>query len=193
MTSSMLTRMNRWWLRYEYKHTTLAICAMVLFVVLIDSALLVSVARFFDEWGYASGIVAGFLSVSFFTAAPALVLLLELAQRLDPFLLSFLVAVGSVFGDWLIIKFFEERIFTELQPIFRKLKLHKIKHHLDRPATKWMLVLLGALFVSSPLPDEVGLALMGVSRSNRAAVLAICFVLNMIGAFIIISAAQALL
>jgi hypothetical protein len=189
--SRVLKKINAWWLDYEYKHTTLALCALVLFVLVIDSALLVSVIHKIDEFGYVSGLLAGALSVSFFTAAPALVLLIDLAQFLDPLLLAVLVAIGSVAGDWLIIKFFEERIFTELGPVIEKLKLRRIKQALSRPYGKWVLVVIGAIFVSSPLPDEVGLALMGVSKANRFFVLALCFFLNFIGAFIVILAAKA--
>lgn len=189
--SRVLKKINAWWLEYEYKHTTLALLALVLFVLLIDSALVVSVIHTIDEFGYVSGLLAGALSVSFFTAAPALVLLVDLAQFSDPLLLAVLVALGSVVGDWLIIKFFEERIFTELGPAIEKLKLRRIKRALERPYGKWVLVLIGAVFVSSPLPDEVGLALMGVSKANRLFVLSICFLLNFIGAFIVILAAKA--
>lgn len=189
--SRVLKKLNAWWLEYEYKHTTLALLALVLFVLVIDSALIVSVIHTIDEFGYASGLLAGALSVSFFTAAPALILLIDLAQFLDPSLLAVLVATGSVIGDWLIIKFFEERIFTELGPAIEKLKLRRLKQALSRPYGKWVLVLIGAIFVSSPLPDEVGLALMGVSKANRLFVLLLCFFLNFVGAFIVILATKA--
>lgn len=189
--SRVLKKLNAWWLEYEYKHTTLALLALVLFVLVIDSALIVSVIHTIDEFGYASGLLAGALSVSFFTAAPALILLIDLAQFLDPLLLAVLVATGSVIGDWLIIKFFEERIFTELGPAIEKLKLRRLKQALSRPYGKWVLVLIGAIFVSSPLPDEVGLALMGVSKANRLFVLLLCFFLNFVGAFIVILVAKA--
>lgn len=187
------TRVNEWWLRYEYKHTTLALLAIALFVFIIDSALIVGVVHALDEIGYVSGLIAGALSVSFFTAVPALVLIVDLAQQFDALLLALLIATGSVLGDWLIIKFFEERIFTELAPLIDKLRLRHIKKALERPATRWILVLVGAFFISSPLPDEVGLALMGISRSNRWVVLSICFVLNFVGALLLILALQALL
>lgn len=186
------TAFNKWWLAYEYKHTTLAVLAIIVFVFLIDSALIVGVVHALDEIGYASGLIAGALSVSFFTAVPALVLIFDLAQQFDPLILALLVAIGSVVGDWLILKFYEERIFTELAPLIDKLKIRKLKASLERRSTRWILVVTGAFIISSPLPDEVGLALMGISRSNRWAVLAICFVLNLIGAWFIILAMQAL-
>jgi len=187
------TALNKWWLAYEYKHTTLAVLAIVLFVFLIDSALIVGAVHTLDDIGYFSGLVAGAFSVSFFTAVPALVLILDLAQQFDAFTLALLVALGSVVGDWLILKFYEERIFTELAPLIDKFNIRRLKESLERPATRWILVVAGAFVISSPLPDEVGLALMGISRSNRWAVLAICFVLNLIGAWLIILAAQALM
>lgn len=189
----MLKKVNTWWLNYEYKHTTLAVLGLALFVLLVDSALFITVFRTLDSAGYVSGFIAGLFSVSFFTAAPALLLVIELAQHLDPLLLALLMALGSALGDWLILKFFEERIFTELRPLFIKWRLPRLKRRLDRPATRWILVLGGALFISTPLPDEIGLALMGISRYNRVKILIICFALNFAGAYAVIVAASALL
>lgn len=189
----MFKKLNTWWLAYEYKHTTLAVFALAAFVLLVDSALFVALFRTLDNAGYASGVIAGLFSVSFFTAAPALLLVIELAQHLNPLLLALLIAVGSVLGDWLIIKFFEERIFAELRPMFTKWRLPQLKRRLDTPSTRWILALAGAIFISSPLPDEIGLALMGISRYNRVKILVICFVLNLVGAYTVILAANALL
>jgi len=187
-----LSKFNQWWLAYEFKHTTFAVLAILVFVFLIDSALIIGVVHSLDEFGYASGLIAGALSVSFFTTVPALVLIFDLAQKFDALTLALLVALGSVLGDWLILKFYEERIFTELGPMIEKLKLKRLKASLEQPSTRWILVVIGAFIISSPLPDEVGLALMGISRSNRWAVLGVCFVLNLIGAWLIILAAQTL-
>ncbi len=188
---ALLKKLNNWWLAYEYKHTTLAILAIILFVFAFDSALLVAALRSLDQLGYASGFIAGAFSVSFFTAAPALVLLVELSQHLDMLTLAFLVALGAAVGDWLMLKFFEERIFAELTPLAKKLHVHHVIRKLSRPSTRWIVALIGALIISTPLPDEIGLALMGISRYNRFVILAICFVLNMAGALVVISAAQA--
>ncbi|MGH7196242.1 MAG: hypothetical protein ACREGJ_00565 [Candidatus Saccharimonadales bacterium] len=169
---------SRLWLRYQYKHTTLAVAVVVAFVLLLDSALLVSTFTFFENLSYAGGFIAGALAVSFFTALPALVLLATLATQLDPLLLAFVAALGSAVGDWLILLFFEEKVFHELRPLVKKTGAMRAMRLLDRPATRWILVSTGAIIVSTPLPDEVGLGLMGVSRFNKLYIATLCFFLN---------------
>jgi len=77
--------------------------------------------------------------------------------------------------------------------MFTKWRLPQLERRLEKPHTKWILVLAGAIFISSPLPDEIGLALMGISRYNRGKILTICFALNFAGAYAVILAANALL
>lgn len=193
MPVRILHKLNTWWLAYEYKHTTLAVLAILLFVLLANSAALVALFGFLGNLGYMSGFIAGVFSVSFFTAVPALVLLIELAQTLNPFLLALAVGLGSVFGDWIILKFYEEKIFTELKPLLKKARLHRLQVILRRRSTSWILLLIGTFIISSPLPDEVGLMLLGISHFKQWAILIICFMLNFIGALLVIFTAEALL
>jgi hypothetical protein len=187
----VLHRINRWWLNYEYKHTTAAVVALALFVFLLDSALLTSVFKFLEGFGYAGGLIAGILSASFFTAAPALVLIIDLAHQLDPLPLAVIVGVGASLGDMVILLFFEERIFHELKPVYLRLR-GKHRGRPRKPRRSAPLLLLGTLFISSPLPDEIGLGLLGISHFPKIVILVICLGLNVLGAAIIILAARAL-
>lgn len=183
---------NRWWLRYQYKHTTLVILTIVLFVLLIDSALLGAVFGFVEGWGYLGGFVAGILSVSFFTAVPAVVLILDLANKLEPHWLALMWALGSTIGDWLILKFYQEKIVQELHPLFKRVGLKQIVRLLRHRFTSWILFLIGAVFIASPLPDEIGIGLMGLSHLKRRYVLFMCLLLNAAGALVIILAVRAI-
>lgn len=186
-----LHRLNNWWLHYEYKHTTLAILAIILFILLLDSALLAGVFGFVQSLGYVGGVVAGMLSVSFFTTLPAVVVIVSLAPQLDPFLLALAATVGSTLGDWLLLRFYEERVFHELRPLLRRLKLKVMMRLLRHRYTSWILFLFGAFFIASPLPDEIGIGLMGISHFKRPVIVAVCFVLNGIGTLLLILAVRA--
>lgn len=178
--------LNRWWLRYEYKHTTLAILTIVLFVLLLDSALLAGLFSLIEGLGYWAGFIAGVLSVSFFTAVPAVVLLIDLASRLDAHWLALAWGLGSTIGDWLILRFYQERVLNELQPVFRRLRIKRLVRLMRHQFTSWILFLGGAAFIASPLPDEVGLSLMGLAHLKRPYMLFMCFLLNAFGALVII-------
>lgn len=183
-------RPQDWWLRYEYKHTTLAVLIIALFIVLLDSALLAATFGVLEGLGYVGGFIAGVLSVSFFTAAPALVLLVALAPELNPLTLAIAAAAGSAAGDWLILFFFQEKIFHELKPLIEKTGLTRAFKALDRPATSWILVTAGAIIISTPLPDEIGLSMMGISRLKRLYLLILCFILNGLGLWALIMATR---
>lgn len=184
-------RLNRLWLKYEYKHTTIAIAAILAFVLLFDTAFMSSIFMFLRQQAYVGAFVAGMLSASFFTAAPAAVLTVELATSpLDPWLLASFAGLGNAVGDMVLLLFFEERIFHELRPIFRKFKFKFAMHRRKRRSLP--LFLIGALAIMTPLPDEAGLGLLGVSRFPRVAIFVICLALNTLGAVAIVLVARAI-
>jgi hypothetical protein len=51
-----------------------------------------------------------------------------------------------------------------------------------------MLPVIGAIIIASPLPDEVGISLMGLSKISTPKFIFISYILNSIGLFLIISA-----
>lgn len=190
-TKSQLGRLNRWWLRYEYKHTTIATAALIIFIFLFDTAFMTSVFLFLNDLEYLGGLIAGALSASLITAAPALMLVIELAQHLDPLALAILVGVGSAIGDMILLLFFEERIFHELAPLGRKLGLRRFVRRSRKRRMSTPLLLTGAFVIMTPLPDEVGLGLLGISHFPKAFLFLLCLALNTLGASLVIMAARA--
>jgi hypothetical protein len=188
---SELGRLNQWWLRYEYKHTTIATLALVSFIFLFDTAFMASVFSFLNELDYLGGLIAGALSASLITAALALVLVVELAQHLDPLALAILVGVGSAIGDMILLLFFEERIFHELAPLGRKLGLRRFVRRSRKRRMSTPLLLTGAFVIMTPLPDEVGLGLLGISHFPKIFLFVLCLALNTLGASLVIMAARA--
>lgn len=189
---SSIHKLNRWWLRYEYKHTTAALIAVVLVVLFLDSVVLTAILVWLEGLGYVGGFIAGVLSVSFFTAAPAVVLMVGLAPQLEPYWLALVIGTGSTLGDWIALKFYDEKVFYELRPLFKKLCVPSLVRIMRHRFTSWILFLAGAFIIATPIPDEVGLSLMGISKFRRRYILFICFLLNTLGALTLILIARAL-
>jgi hypothetical protein len=183
--------LHRWWIAYEYKHTTGAIIGVILFVTLLDSALLTAVFNFFESTGYVGGFIAGVLSASFFTAVPALVVVVDLAGQLDHLPLAMMVGLGNAVGDMILLLFFEERVFGELRPLFKKLHIAKRFKRMKR-GRRTLALLGGVFFLISPLPDEIGLSLLGISHFPKPVLLAICWGLNTLGASAVILVATSI-
>jgi len=185
-------KLNNWWLRYEYKHTTVALLLLLGFIVFFDTALAAALFDFVERLNYGGALIAGVLSVSFFTAVPAFVLLIDLAQHLPAVPLALVGGFGAMIGDWLLLQFFDDRVAYELRPLFKKLKLDVLLRKLEHRYTSWILLLGSIVVISTPLPDEIGITMMGISHFKRVALLAICFVLNTLGLLVLILAVQSI-
>lgn len=187
-----LHKANQLWLRYEYKHTTIAAVVILLFIVFIDSTLVSAILNIIEHTGYFGAFVTGILTVSFFTTVPAFVLLLGLAQVLDPVALAIVAGAGAMVGDWLLMMFFEDRIVRELRPLLQRLHIRRTVNSLRRRYTSWILLVGGAIALATPIPDEIGVALLGISRFQQRYLLIICFTLNTLGILGIVLAARAI-
>lgn len=168
-------------LNFEYKHTTVAIFIAAMTVLLIDTALITAILVWFSTAGYIGAFLGGFMLVSSFTAAPGAVLLLSIANNVNIPLAIFIAAIGSSIGDWLILNIINDRIGLEMKPIFKKLKITPVIHRLRSGKFRWTVVMVGALITMLPMPDEFGVAMMGISNFKRRYILMICFVLNLLG------------
>lgn len=190
-----LHRFNQWWLQYEYRHTTKAILWMLLFLALIATGVVAWLLDSIEQLGYVGAFIGGALSVSLFTTAPAVVVLVDMAAQPSLQLLPLAIAatVGTVVGDAIILRFLENKMTVELRPLIRRLKIDVLVAHLRRSRLRWVLILAGAIVLASPLPDEAGLALMSISKLGRHHVLLICLVLNFIGVWLLMAAARAII
>ncbi len=189
----MLKRLNKEWQQYEYKHTTITIIVMLLTLLFFNTTLSAVILEWFKTVGLIGGFIGGVMSVSMFTTAPALILIVELAQNVNPWLLTLVATVGSVIGDWLVILFLEDEVASEIRPLLRKYHIIPVIRRLQRTKARFIVTLMGTLAIMLPLPDEVGIALMDISHIRRRDLLLICFVLNGIGIYALVSISRAVL
>ena len=180
------SKFSRRWRVYEYKHSTLAVAAIVLFVLTLDTAMVRALLSSINTLGLAGVFIAGVLFVSFFTAAPAVVLLASAADNYSPLTIATVAGLGSLIGDWVILKIFEERVAYELIPLARKFGIMPIIRLLKRKIFRPVALALGAVFIATPLPDELGIALLGLSHLKIYKLLAVAFVLNTAGIYALI-------
>lgn len=132
-------------------------------------------------------IAAGILYTFFLTAPVSVAMLVVLAGQNNPILTAILAGLGAVLGDFLIVKFFRERISSELNEFSKQLHLQKINVVLQKLHLDFLAPLLGAIIVASPLPDELGLMLLGVSKLRYQEIALISYILNTAGILLIVA------
>ena len=137
--------------------------------------------------------VAGMFFTSLFTAAPATVTLGTIAQTQSVFGTALFGALGAVLGDVIIFIFVRDRFSDHLGMLLRHngaWKRFMMLFHLK--TFRWITFLVGGLIIASPLPDELGIGLLGFSKLKLSRFVWLSFIFNFIGIYIIGSVARSL-
>lgn len=182
--------MQNHWENWPYKNTTLLILSLVLFFYLLKSSAVLNFIEMIGVLGYLGSFISGIFFVSIFTVAPASAILFEIAKNLDPLFVAITAGAGAVIGDYIIFRFLKDRVFEELSPLIKKAGGSLIAKLFSSPFFTWIIPILGAFIIASPLPDEVGIGLMGLSKVKNWQFLLITFLLNAAGIFLVIIVAN---
>src|SRR3989344_3600260 len=164
------------------RDTALVVFSILIAVILARTDVLIDILSVTEGSRYAGSFLAGMFFTSIFTAAPAAVTLGELAQENNVLAVALLGALGAVIGDLIIFNFVRDRLskhFSELLKIsgvYRRSKaLFKIR------AFRWMFFLLGGLIIASPLTDEIGISMLGLSKVRAERFIPLSFLFNFLG------------
>ena len=112
--------------------------------------------------------VSGFFFTSIFTTAPAMVALGQIASTGNIFVVAIIGGFGAMIGDYFLFIFFRDSIGADIAELIKSKKRGHLKHLFASQMGKRLMALVGGLIIASPLPDEIGLALMGISKiKNR--------------------------
>ncbi len=179
------------WRHWRYKNTTLLIISLFAFFVLATTDTVKEVIAAMGSSGYIGAFIVGMLFVSVFTAAPAGVVLFNLADKLHPVEIAVVAGAGMMVGDFILFRYMRDNVFDELAPLFQKVTTHRISKLFYTPYFSWLLPILGAIFIASPGPDEIGISLLGLSKIKEWQFLLVTFCLNFAGILFVVLLARA--
>lgn len=159
-------------------------------IISIVVAYLLVETRAFEGFLAASGgikflgsFIAGIFFTSIFTFALSTVTLAEIALSNNIWSVAFFGGLGAVVGDVIIFKFLRKGIAEDIERLIKKRNRLGGIFHLR--FFRFLIPFLGAIFIASPLPDEVGLAMMGVMNLKMKFLIPISFALNFFGILIV--------
>jgi hypothetical protein len=181
----------RYYKHWAYKNTTILIFSLLIFIYLIDIGVIRTIIEFVGELGYLGALITGIFFVSTFTVIPAVYVMYNLSSILTPFEIAFLAGMGALLGDYILFRFFRDRVFEELKPLFLNHGGSKLLKFLKTPYFAWLLPVLGAIIIASPLPDEAGVSILGLSKIKNWQFLLMSYLLNTVGIFILITLTRA--
>jgi uncharacterized membrane protein YdjX (TVP38/TMEM64 family) len=175
---------------HKYKNIILFALGLFLAYYLSRNAKVNEFLLHLGNYKYLSAFLGGVLFVSTFTLPIGSIILLTLARTLSPFLLILIAGIGAVLGDVLIFKFFKNKMNDEAKPIYKEVESIVGKNHLKKIIhTKyfaWTLPVIGTFILASPLPDELGVSIMGLSNMSTKKFLLVSWFSHTLGVFFII-------
>lgn len=128
---------------------------------------------------------AGFFFTSLLTITPAGVAFAEMAQVTPILPLAAWGAAGAVVGDLVLFLFVRDAVSDDVARLLRGPLLSKAKVLFRTPFLSWAVPIMGALVIASPLPDEVGLAMLGLSKTDLRFLIPVSYAMNFLGIFLI--------
>jgi uncharacterized membrane protein YdjX (TVP38/TMEM64 family) len=172
---------------FHWKHKNL-----LLFIIGLLLAWFFSQNKWFHDffvglgnYGYLSAILAGALFVSTFTMATGALILATLASTLLPIEIILLGGIGAVLFDIFIFHYARKGIDQEIEPIYTQLTGGHLKKLLHTKYFGWTLPVLGTLMIITPLPDELGVSLLGMSKISTEKFIVISWLSHTLGMFLL--------
>lgn len=166
----------------------------ILFVSIVGTVFLVKTGLAREMFGilHSAPVIASFLAGLFFTSvitiAPAAVAISEIALSRPVIEVAFFGAFGAAIGDLILFLFIQKRIGKDIDEMISESVRKNTLSIFRFEFLRWLNPVLGMLMIVSPLPDELGVALLAFSKVKPATLFGFCFFFHFLGIMIIVSA-----
>lgn len=137
--------------------------------------------------GYLGIIISGALIASTFTAPTGIVMLLILAKQYTPIEIGFIAGTGAVLSDVLIFHLVRDNLANELEDLYKQFRGSHLTHIFHSKYFHWTLPVIGAFIIASPLPDELGVSLLSISKMKLPQFIFTSFCMHSLGIFLVVS------
>lgn len=175
-----------------YTDAVIIVGSVVLAMVFLQTGVIHSLVHGVRDLAYASSFLAGLFFTSLFTIAPSIATLGILAQEQAPLSVAFFGGLGAMCGDLVLYLFVRDRVSEDFAYLLRSPRAKRWKAVLASRVPRVLWPMLGAVIIASPLPDELGIAMMGLSKMRLGIFLPVTFFANGLGIYGIALAARAL-
>jgi len=183
--------MQRILFRFKYPKLLLFILSVVVAWLIFRNGSFGGIHEFILTLGYFGIFLAGFFYVYGLTSVPATAILLVLSKD-ENFLLAVLAAsLGALLADLLLFFFIRYEFKDEIEKLptkkFFKSKDGSLLHKIER----LIYLIIAAAIISSPLPTEIGIAMMAsIKKMSTKKFAIIAYVLHTIALIVIIMASK---
>lgn len=175
-------------MKYKHNHNhilqdiALIVLSVLVAIMLVKTDTLSRILVSVQSVAYLGSFLSGMFFTSVFTTAPAIVTLGELAQMNTLLWVALFGALGAVIGDLIIFRFVRDRFSQDMVDLAEHTKgTRRLKALFKMRFFRWMTLLAGGLIIASPLPDELGVGLLGAAHMKSRYFILFSLLFNFIG------------
>jgi uncharacterized membrane protein YdjX (TVP38/TMEM64 family) len=176
---------------WKYRNIVLTLVGIFFGIWLANTQTLEDTLDSLNQFQHVGAFMSGFLLVSTFTAATGTAILLSLNKNMGILELGLLASLGATFGNLIVLRLARNALSKEVDTLFETFGGNHLKHLFHTKYFSWSLPLIGALIVASPLPDELGITLLGLTKMKMKDLIILSFFLHTTGIFLLLLAAKA--
>lgn len=184
--------MPNFWKKWKYPYLTVILISILVAIILAQNQTFKDWLLHLGSLEYIGALFAGMLFVSSFSVAISMVVIAIMTENINPMALALIGGVGAVMGDYLVFKLVRSHLQEELAMLFGKEGTSYVKEFIRSKYIAWMLPIIGVFIIASPLPDELGVSLLGISKISEARFILISYISNALGILMIASVAKVL-
>jgi len=167
---------------YVLQDISIILLSVLVATLLVRTNVLTNILASTGDTGIWGAFVAGMFFTSIFTTAPAMAALGVIMLTQNIVLTALVGAAGSMVGDLIIFRFVRDRFSEHVSEIMMHESIWRRFHLLfKRRFFRWITFLVGGFILASPLPDELGVAVLGFSKMQVKYFALLSFAFNFLG------------
>ncbi len=175
-----------------FRDLFLVVLSIIFAYFLLRVGVLENIVSATEEVRFIGSFLAGLFFTSAFTIAPAAIALAKISETSSPFIVALWGAVGAMIGDTLLFLFLRDSVAEDFYDLVKGPKYKRVLSIFKLRIFRWLMPLLGALLIISPVPDEIGLTMMGFSKVRTRMMMPLTFIFNYLGILLIAAIAGTL-
>jgi len=160
---------------------------MFLAVILSKFGFIDGAINIFKDHYQIPSFIAGIFFTSFFTLGPSSVALVHIAESAPVSGVVVWGSIGAMCGDLILFFFVKDRFVEDLKHAIKPKYFKTFMKSMHFGFMKWISPIIGALIIASPLPDEFGITLLGMSKIRLSVLIPVALAMNMLGIYILIT------
>ncbi len=168
----------------------LLLASVVGAVIIVKTDALAEILAHVQGYDVPASFISGFLFSSGIVTPLAIGAFLESAKYIPAIELAVIGSVGAVCGDLLLFRFVRSQLVEYILRAALSPKALRFSRMIAKGPLWWVAPIMGAVVIASPLPDELGLLMMGISSIRLVQFVPLAFAANVAGIYIIVLAAQ---